>query len=90
MKCYQYMEESSVVCIYNTTNTRQRMQDTITINRKKDTETLYSINALNTLIREQNNGVLDKSYRVDWTQYKNNLLLTDRDGSFRCIEIKEL
>lgn len=90
MKCYQYAEESSVVCIYNTTNTRQRMQDTITINRKKDTETLYSINALNTLIREQNNGVLDKSYRVDWTQYKNNLLLTDRDGSFRCIEIKEL
>ncbi len=90
MKCYQYEGEASVVCIFNTTNTQQRMQNTITINRKKDTETLYSINALNTLIREQNNGVLDKSYRVDWTQYKNNLLLTDRDGSFRCITIKEL
>ena len=66
------------------------MQDTITINRKKDTETLYSINALNTLIKDQNNGVLDKSYRVDWAQFKNNLLLTDRDGSFRCIDIKQL
>ena len=90
MKCYQYDGESAVVCIYNTTNTQSRMQDTITINRKKDTETLYSINALNTLIKDQNNGVLDKSYRVDWAQFKNNLLLTDRDGSFRCIDIKQL
>ena len=66
------------------------MQDTITINRKKDTETLYSINALNALIREENNGVLDKTYKVDWTQYVNKLLLTDRDGSFRLISIKQL
>ena len=66
------------------------MQDTITINRKKDTETLYSINALNALIREENNGVLDKTYKVDWNQYTNKLLLTDRDGSFRLISIKQL
>ena len=66
------------------------MQDTITINRKKDTETLYSINALNALIREENNGVLDKTYKVDWNKYTNKLLLTDRDGSFRLISIKQL
>tara|TARA_R110000744_G_scaffold361418_1_gene469176 strand:+ start:10266 stop:10469 length:204 start_codon:yes stop_codon:yes gene_type:complete len=66
------------------------MSDTITINRKKDTETLYSINALNALIREQNDGVLDKAYRVDWAQFKNRLLLTNRDGSFRNVEIKLL
>jgi len=90
MRCYQYAEESSVVCIYNTSNTQSRMSDTITINRKKDSETLYSINALNALIREQNNGVLDKTYRVDWGQFANRLLLTNRDGSFRSIEIKLL
>ena len=90
MRCYQYVDESAVVCIYNTTNTQHRMQDTITINRKKDTETLYSINALNALIREQNNGVLDRSYRVNWIHYENKLLLTDRDGSFRCVSIKQL
>ena len=90
MRCYQYVGESAVVCIYNTTNMHHRMQDTITINRKKDTETLYSINALNTLMKEQNNGVLDKTHRVDWTQYKNRLLLTDRDGTFRSIPIKQL
>lgn len=66
------------------------MNDTITINRKKESETLYSINALNTLIRELNNGVLDKSFRVDWTQYQNKLMLSDRSGLFRLIDIKEL
>lgn len=66
------------------------MNDTITINRKKETETLYSINALNTLICELNNGVLDKSYRIDWIQYKNKLMLSDRSGLFRLIDIKEL
>ena len=91
MKCYQYVEAlNSIVCVYNTTSTRSRLSDTITINRKKETETLYSINALNTLIYELNNGVLDKNYRIDWTQYKNTLMLSDRSGLFRLINIKEL
>tara|TARA_R110001632_G_scaffold84164_1_gene185811 strand:+ start:2057 stop:2431 length:375 start_codon:yes stop_codon:yes gene_type:complete len=90
MRCYQYNGEQNVVCIYNTYNTTSRMKGTITINRKKDTDTIYSINALNALIREQNNGVLDKTYRVEWENYTNRLLLTDREGNFRCIEIKQL
>ena len=91
MKCYQYVDTpASVVCIYNTTTVTQRLKDTITINRKKETETLYSINALNTLIRELNNGVLDKKFRIEWSNYHNQLLLTDRDGQFRSIQIKEL
>lgn len=90
MKCYQYESDTPAICTYNTTDTQSRMSHTITINRKKETETLYSINALNTLIKNLNNGVLDKSYRVDWTQYTNQLLLVDRDGSFRVIKIKLL
>lgn len=91
MKCYQYVEATNnVVCVYNTISTNNRMADTITINRKKETETLYSINALNTLICELNNGVLDKNYRIDWIQYKNKLMLSDRSGLFRLIDIKEL
>lgn len=91
MKCYQYIESANnVICVYNTSTNTGRMSDTITINRKKETETLYSINALNTLICELNNGVLDKSFRVDWSQYKNKLMLSDRNGLFRLIEIKEL
>lgn len=91
MKCYQYIESANnVICVYNTSTNTGRMSDTITINRKKETETLYSINALNTLICELNNGVLDKSFRIDWSQYKNKLMLSDRNGLFRLIEIKEL
>lgn len=91
MKCYQYVETpNSVICVYNTTSSVGRMNDTITINRKKESETLYSINALNTLIQELNNGVLDKSFRVEWAQYKNKLMLSDRNGLFRLIDIKEL
>lgn len=48
----------------------------ITVHRKKDTNTLYTINALNALIKEVNNGLLDREYQVDWSQYKNNILLT--------------
>lgn len=91
MKCYQYVESlNSVICVYNTNASTGRMSDTITINRKKETETLYSINALNTLICELNNGVLDKTLRIDWGQYKNKLMLSDRNGVFRLISIKEL
>lgn len=92
MKCYQYTEAlDSIVCVYNTTNTNVgRMSDTITINRKKESDTLYSINALNTLICELNNGVLDKGYRINWEQYRNKLMLSDRNGLFRLISIKEL
>lgn len=92
LKCYQYVEAlDNIVCIYNTTNTAMgRMSDTITINRKKESETLYSINALNTLICELNNGVLDKNYRINWEQYRNKLMLSDRNGLFRLISIKEL
>jgi hypothetical protein len=49
---------------------------TILVHRKKDTKTLYTINALNQLIRELNNGILDQNYKVDWNNYRNCILLT--------------
>jgi hypothetical protein len=48
----------------------------IAIHRKKETNTLYSVNALNIIIRNLNNNILDKSYKIDWTIYENVLLLT--------------
>jgi hypothetical protein len=50
------------------------------IHRKKETNTLYTINALNEAIREDNGGVLDKSFSLDWTKYQNSLLLTNDSG----------
>jgi hypothetical protein len=49
---------------------------TISVHRKKQTNTIYTINAINRLIEEKNNGVLDKSFRIDWNDLKNMILVT--------------
>jgi len=59
----------------------QRMDFThfIPIHRKKDYNTLYSVNALNCLIIELNNGMLDKKFKVDWSEYQDMLLLSRKN-----------
>ena len=61
--------------------------DTILVHRKKQSNTLYTINALNELVKEENNGVLDKSFPVNWNDYKNCILLIQTDG-FNRIDTK--
>ena len=50
------------------------------IHRKKETNTLYTINALNEAIREENDGMLDKKFSLNWSTYQNSLLLTNDQG----------
>jgi hypothetical protein len=50
--------------------------NTILVHRKKESNTLYTINALNELIKSLNRGVVDPSFRIDWQHYKNSILLT--------------
>lgn len=52
---------------------------TILVHRKKETNTLYTINAVNQAILDEV-GVYDHSYDLNWNQYKNSLLLTDDYG----------
>lgn len=58
----------------------KRIPNTILIHRKKETNTMYTVNALNAVIREANNGVLDKTFAINWLTYRNSLLLTDSDA----------
>jgi hypothetical protein len=58
--------------------------NTILVHRKKETNTLYTINALNDLIKKLNGGVVDQSFRVNWQHYKNCILLTNHN------ELKQL
>lgn len=51
----------------------------IIIHRKKETNTLYSVNALNLIIKNLNNGILDTSYKLNWSLYQNMLLLSKGD-----------
>ena len=63
------------------------VSNTILVHRKKQTNTLYTINALNELIKSLNNGYLDKSYIVNWNNYKNCILLIQAEG-FNKIDTK--
>ena len=66
------------VCTYNVDfgNVSNFLDNTILVHRKKESNTLYTINALNTLIKELNGGHADPSYRVNWNDYRNCILLT--------------
>lgn len=48
----------------------------ILVHRKKETKTLYTINALNLLIKQLNNGVLNNKFQIKWEDYRNCILLT--------------
>ena len=76
----------NLYCTYNANETTRRGQNTISIHRKKETNTLYTVNALNEVIRAVNNGVLDKTYQLDWSKYQNAFILTD-DAGFRVIDL---
>ena len=54
-------------------------KNTISLHRKKETNTLYTLNALNEVVREQNNGVIDPKFSVDWVPHRNTLLVTYKD-----------
>ena len=61
----------------------QPLEDTILIHRKKESNTLYTINALNQLVKEENGGILDKTFIIDWNKFKNSVILTSTDGTKR-------
>ena len=50
--------------------------NTILVYRKKETNTLYTINALNELIKKLNGGVVDTKFPINWQHYRNCVLLT--------------
>lgn len=62
------------------------LSNSIMVHQKRETNTIYTINALNELIMNLNNGILDKSYQIEWERYKNCALLKNKDG-FRVVKI---
>jgi|TARA_R110000796_G_scaffold15796_3_gene50024 hypothetical protein len=69
------------VCTYNIDqgNVSDLPKNTILVHRKKDSNTLYTINALNELIKKLNNGIVDTKFPIDWKHYRNTILLTQHD-----------
>ncbi len=74
--------KEELICTYNvdTFNISDRvLPNTILLHRKKESNTLYSINSLNALVRELNFGKTDSHYPIKWEDYKNSILLVS-DG----------
>jgi hypothetical protein len=72
-------ESEEYMCTYNIEVEGQEttiLGNTILLHRKKETNTLYTINALNTLIMNLNNGVMDNRFPINWAEYRNSMLLT--------------
>ena len=70
--------QDEYICTYNVDlgNISNFIANTILVHRKKESNTLYTINSLNRLIESLNGGVLDTNYKINWPDYQNCILLT--------------
>lgn len=66
------------LCVYEIENIRRDLpRRSMIVHKKTHTNTFYTINAINAIIREMNNGVLDKSVQIPWENYADSLIITD-------------
>jgi hypothetical protein len=84
-KIFIFANENNLRELYLTFNVEKgdqinRYKGTISIHRKKQTNTLYTLNAMNKLIADENGGVFDKSFQLNWDLYKNSIILTNEIG----------
>ena len=86
-KIYVLQNENNVnelICTYNVDLSAgadyNDVKGTISLHRKKHSNTLYTINALNEVIANLNNGLVDSKFIVPWENFKNTLMVTNSDG----------
>ena len=86
-KIYVLQNENNInelICTYNVDTQEavdyNAVKGTISLHRKKHSNTLYTINALNECIKNLNNGVLDSKFTIPWENFKNMLMVTNSEG----------
>ena len=86
-KIYVLQNENNInelICTYNVDLEAgadyNDVKGTISLHRKKHSNTLYTINALNEVIASLNNGLVDSKFIVPWENFKNTLMVTNSDG----------
>lgn len=53
---------------------------TILVHRKKQSNSIYTINALNEVVKSKTGGMLDNSYIIDWEEFRNCIITTSNIG----------
>ena len=75
---------NELICTYNVDTQNgvdyNAVKGTISLHRKKHSNTLYTINALNEVVANLNNGIIDSKFIVPWENFKNTLLITNTEG----------
>jgi hypothetical protein len=82
---YKNKRQPEYYIVYNATNELSNdiksLGSTIIVQRNSEFNVIYTINSLNNIIKAENNGQLDTSYKVDWEKYRNRILLEDKSGN---------
>ena len=86
-KIYVLQNENNtneLICTYNVDTKKgvdyNKVGGTISLHRKKHSNTLYTINALNEVVANLNNGIIDSKFIVPWENFKNMLMVTNSEG----------
>jgi hypothetical protein len=73
-------EENKTLLTFNAEQDRKAFEKmncfTLRLHRKKQSNTLYTINGLNHAIAAENDGKTGKHLKLDWDKYKNTILLS--------------
>ena len=60
---------------------------TMRVHRKKQTNTLYTINALNQAVALEHDGQTGKHLKIDWENYRNSVMLSVK-GELQVIPVR--
>lgn len=76
--------DHEVLCTYNVLSSELKeksfLRNTISVHRNKNTNTLYTINAVNEVVLLLNDGERDNNFKINWEHYKNMLMVTNETG----------
>jgi len=85
-------DENQYIVTFNVAGDSGMIRDhlpegSIPVHRKREVNVLYSINALNEIIKAHNDGQVDPTKSIPWEHYKNTFLVT-RSGELNSIPTK--
>lgn len=76
IEVFSEVKSKDYLLLYEVEKINQIPKRTLPVHKKSNTNTIYTINALNILVRNINNGIINRDVEIPWYNYSNKLLLT--------------
>ena len=90
---FKILDNGNYALTYNLSAEKVNVQfnsiwpNTISVHRKKQTNTLYSLNAMNEIIKRENNGQFKRDYNLNWENFRNSMMII-KNGKVKILELK--